>query len=67
MCALIRLGELHVANNVLAGLPLEIGYLTSLERLHVQKNKIKELPEVSKDVCIDQGGTYRNNYILVID
>ena len=48
MCALNLLTELRAANNQLNGLPLEFGYLTGLEKLHLQKNKIKELPEASK-------------------
>ena len=35
-----------MANNQLGSLPLEFGYLTGLEKLHLQKNRIKELPEV---------------------
>ena len=38
--------ELRAANNQLVSLPLEVGYLINLEKLHLQKNKIKELPEV---------------------
>ena len=38
---------LNAASNQLVALPLEIGYLVNLERLHLQKNKIKELPEVT--------------------
>ena len=38
---------LNAASNQLVALPLEIGYLVNLERLHLQKNKIKALPEVT--------------------
>jgi Leucine-rich repeat (LRR) protein len=37
---------MHAANNRLVSLPLEMGYLVNLEKLHLQKNKLKELPEV---------------------
>ena len=46
MCALLRLEEFHVANNQLTSLPLEFGFLVNLEKLYLQKNKIRELPEV---------------------
>jgi Leucine-rich repeat (LRR) protein len=46
MCALIRLEEFHVAGNQLTSLPLEFGFLVNLEKLYLQKNKIRELPEV---------------------
>ena len=38
--------ELHAANNRLRSLPLEFGFLVGLKRLHLQKNNLKELPEV---------------------
>lgn len=47
ICALLRLEEFHVANNQLTSLPLEFGFLVNLEKLYLQKNKIRELPEVS--------------------
>jgi Leucine-rich repeat (LRR) protein len=46
LCAITSLREMRGAGNKLSGLPLEFGFLVNLEKLYLQKNVIKELPEV---------------------
>jgi len=46
ICALGRLKVLKISKNRLERLPLEFGFLSQLEELHVPLNKLRELPEV---------------------